>query len=752
MAHVGVRDATGRFTESFEIFAKLPGPGSLTSINVRHTTTVAELKSLIELVCGIPSDLQLLSYRHHSVLTDGDTLGRLCVIPGARLPVKVTYGFDGLVDAALRGDLKEVLRKVAMTMDVDGMSQRRFVAMFIAAHKGFHYLVDRLLCDGALPNSQTPSGRTALHVACAMGNNGCIDSLLQHGALLEIKDASHQTPADTAASCGQQGAQRRVVLYARILANKATKEKTCTWSTSPRFPKSKLGSSVAPTISLKELAITPGPELMITAWKGREHHHHYFERNRRPLSSKLAHSSLFQNDSATSSTESWESLRDFAKSSQLHAPSKTEDSSPHGSKITTDRESMARSVRLHDRPNSALSSTAGRRPKSATPKSVKFSPGDSQRPPTNMDKYSASKNIQNSVAIPSDSYYRSPVQVPISSRPSLDSVQTDAAKSCLRKILVTNDNERHNSRQNLGTCETNNVNGQVPRNDRGDGNEITMGNKANDSFSNSSDQSSEELDSREINDMRINYLNDKLRHVIDLPVEHPQRLQFMKEEESKLSDGSPSPYKVSKRKPTPEENEQAFNDWLASKSQDARDRKLVNKVNRMLNDAFGKKDETLVVECDDQVQIKTPLTFEAWAEKKTNQGRLRADKLAAESVKQDQETEKKAAARLNGGKSTETWLAAKIEKQKQERKAAKQKEDEKQRAKAGREEAAQEVFKKWCMQKQWEELQMLKDKPRTKRRPKSGTNRKTGTAHRLTSTRRIRSHSAPPRRIRITPS
>ena len=79
MAHVGVRDATGRFTETFEIFAKLPGPGSLTSINVRHTTTVAELKSLIELVCGIPSDLQLLSYRHHSVLTDGGIPWAGCV-------------------------------------------------------------------------------------------------------------------------------------------------------------------------------------------------------------------------------------------------------------------------------------------------------------------------------------------------------------------------------------------------------------------------------------------------------------------------------------------------------------------------------------------------------------------------------------------------------------------------------------------------------------------------------------------------
>ena len=85
----------------------------------------------------------MLSYRHHAVLTDGDTLGRLCVLPGARLLVKITYGFDGLVDAALRGDLKEVLRKVAMTMDADGMSRRRFVAMFIAAHKGYHYLVDR---------------------------------------------------------------------------------------------------------------------------------------------------------------------------------------------------------------------------------------------------------------------------------------------------------------------------------------------------------------------------------------------------------------------------------------------------------------------------------------------------------------------------------------------------------------------------------------------------------------------------------
>ncbi|XP_038070307.1 ankycorbin-like [Patiria miniata] len=750
MTQVGVRDATGRFIETFEIFAKLPGPGSLTPITVRHQTTVGELKSLVELVCGIPTDLQLLSYRHHAVLTDGDTLGKLCVLPGARLPVRIAYGYDGLVESALRGDLKEVMRSVTMTKDAGGMAKRMFVAMFIAAHKGFHYLVDRMLCEGAHPDTQTPTGRTALHVACAMGNSGCLDSLLQHGASLDIHDSSGKTAAQTAVSCGQQSAQRRLVLYSRIRANKATREKPCSWSTSPRFPKSKLGSSVTPTLSLQDLAISPGPELMITTWSGREHHHHYFDK--RPRSAKAA---LFQTDSSTSSTESWSSLRDGRKDSQRQQATteSQEESSVPPQEVPQNELVMTRSLRLHDRPKSASSLAAIKQARANSPsvKSVKFAFDKTHtKPASGMSKYSSYHGCSVSPT-PPDTHRYSTQTTSLSLKSALRSkehlVDDDQA-------VALGDTQRIKVRKEEDSTSKGNQKNQPPSGAAVSADyqethqSATVDAAMDDSSSGSSCHSTHEMDPKEVNSLRMDYLNDKLREMVGLPVQHPQRLEFMKEREDKQLHGNSTAKRT--RKPTPEENERAFEEWLSSKTQDARDRKLVKRVGKMLDDAFGKKDETLIADEDeDQTQKRTPLKFEAWSEKKAKQEQLDVAKRDAEASKQELKKREQLEARLNSGTMVDAWLAEKLQKQRQERLAEKLRERERQRLKTEQEKAAKGVFQKWCMQKEWEELQMLRGRLNSgcKRRPKSGSSKsKAPLQSSQAPSRRTRSHSAPPRR------
>ena len=121
-------------------------------------------------------------------------------------------------------------------------------------------------------DTKTPSGRTALHVACGMGNLGCVDTLLQHNAALNVKDHRGNTPAQVAFSCGQTDAERRITLYQRFRnqVRRQNKDKlNQSWPRSARFPSSKLSQSVSPTLALHDVMISPEPTLKITPWKCR---------------------------------------------------------------------------------------------------------------------------------------------------------------------------------------------------------------------------------------------------------------------------------------------------------------------------------------------------------------------------------------------------------------------------------------------------------------------------------------------------
>nr|XP_006819828.1 PREDICTED: homeobox protein Wariai-like [Saccoglossus kowalevskii] len=268
---VGVRDNTGKFTESFEVFAKLPS-GTLTSVIVQFETKVRDLKSIIEFRCGIPSQLQQLSYKNHYELSDKDTLRALCVIPGVQVPVNFLHGYEDLIEAALSGNTKGVLDDLKKRYDNTNIRQRKIAALFVAAQRGYHFLVERLVKDGTEVNEQTPTGRTPLHIACAMGNNGCIDLLLEAGACLDIQDYYGQTPIEVAFNCKQKEAERRLHLFRRTIkgptiyrrkVDQPRERAMSSWAWTPRFR----SRSVPPAALMREISLTPGPELMISQCK-----------------------------------------------------------------------------------------------------------------------------------------------------------------------------------------------------------------------------------------------------------------------------------------------------------------------------------------------------------------------------------------------------------------------------------------------------------------------------------------------------
>ncbi|XP_077982345.1 uncharacterized protein LOC144437295 [Glandiceps talaboti] len=268
---VGVRDSSGKFTESFEIFAKLP-VGTLTSVIVQYETRVRDLKSMIEFTCGVPFHLQYLSYKAHYELQDRDTLRSLCLIPGVQVPVRFKHGYEDLVEAALAGNSTGVFDDIKKRFDSENIRSRKFAALFVASQRGYHFLVERLVKSDTDVNGQTSTGRTPLHIACAMGNTGCIDILLEAGGSLDIRDSYGQTPIEVASNCKQKEAERRLHLFRRTIrgptiyrrkADKPREKTVSSWAWTPRFR----AKSAPPASLMREMSLTPGPELMISRCK-----------------------------------------------------------------------------------------------------------------------------------------------------------------------------------------------------------------------------------------------------------------------------------------------------------------------------------------------------------------------------------------------------------------------------------------------------------------------------------------------------
>ncbi|XP_078474454.1 ankyrin repeat domain-containing protein 60 [Lampetra planeri] len=155
--------------------ALLVDSGELVDLPGCHRDTrVRQVKELLEITAGIPSDLQRLSYLDEGDLADEATLCSLDTVAGATLGVRVWQhdGWHRLVAAALRGD-PEVLR-LGVTDDLSygdfrtpqaarlaaadlsaWRSRRAFVALFAAAHRNHAGLVGLLLRHG---ECHTPAG------------------------------------------------------------------------------------------------------------------------------------------------------------------------------------------------------------------------------------------------------------------------------------------------------------------------------------------------------------------------------------------------------------------------------------------------------------------------------------------------------------------------------------------------------------------------------------------------------------------
>ncbi|KAM6147522.1 ankyrin repeat domain-containing protein 60 [Erethizon dorsatum] len=216
--------------DAFFVRVRLEETGEMFRVaDCRSDMTVRELKEDLDLMVGIPFNLQRLQYLDQGDLMDDTTLKFHDVVPGGVLSLCVWHydGWTDLVVAAVEGDpsklaclgtTEDSFYRTANSERLEGAewkqwtSQRAFVALYITSHRGHSEAVRYLLEHGASCLSRSPVGRTALHVAAAMGCLDCISLLLEHGASIHDRDARGETPITVARRLHRKLSMRRMFL------------------------------------------------------------------------------------------------------------------------------------------------------------------------------------------------------------------------------------------------------------------------------------------------------------------------------------------------------------------------------------------------------------------------------------------------------------------------------------------------------------------------------------------------------------
>ncbi|KAL6033304.1 hypothetical protein STEG23_014952, partial [Scotinomys teguina] len=219
----------------FFLRVRLEETGELFRVaNCRNDMTVREFKEELDLMVGIPFNLQRLHFLDQGILMDDATLKFYDVIPGAVISLCIWHydGWTELVLAAVEGDpskmaclgiCEDTFYRTANSQHFKGeqwrqwTTQRAFVALYISAHRGHVDAVRYLLELGANCLGKSPLGRTPLHVIAAMGRTDCIRPLLEHGAYIHDKDLKGETPITIARRLKREHFERKMyLLYWKI--------------------------------------------------------------------------------------------------------------------------------------------------------------------------------------------------------------------------------------------------------------------------------------------------------------------------------------------------------------------------------------------------------------------------------------------------------------------------------------------------------------------------------------------------------
>ncbi len=210
-----------------DLFVKVPlTREKFKLLDILLSTKVIEIKEKLELVAGIPANLQRLQYLDKEDLLDNTDLRKNDVVPSGTLTLQIWRTWEKLVSDVCDGNIEGVLSRDFLSgikpTDIDpallrlkenDMKHRMNTALFIASHRGKRELVDKLIESGTDINSASKFGRTALHAAAASGRSNCIDILLEKGAATERIDSAGKTASAVANEFGNRASEKKLFLF-----------------------------------------------------------------------------------------------------------------------------------------------------------------------------------------------------------------------------------------------------------------------------------------------------------------------------------------------------------------------------------------------------------------------------------------------------------------------------------------------------------------------------------------------------------
>ena len=183
--------------------------GKTLTLSLGENTDIRKIKNECELLCGVPSDLQLIQLQGRD-LSNETTLSSLDISDGCTLRVTVPQWWQKFVSTCYKGDTQQVKKRIYVKMSQVSREERSFTAAFIAAVQGNHNLMFAAFVGKKINlHSKTKlSGRNLLHAAVSGGSTSCVANVLMNGgnALLEAADNTGETPVKMAEKLyGEEG-------------------------------------------------------------------------------------------------------------------------------------------------------------------------------------------------------------------------------------------------------------------------------------------------------------------------------------------------------------------------------------------------------------------------------------------------------------------------------------------------------------------------------------------------------------------
>lgn len=183
--------------------------GKTLTLSLGENTDIRKIKNECELLCGVPSDLQLIQLQGRD-LSNESTLSSLDISDGCTLRVTVPQWWQKFVSTCYKGDTQQVKKRIYVKMSQVSREERSFTAAFIAAVQGNHNLMFAAFVGRKINlHSKTKlSGRNLLHAAVSGGSTSCVANVLMNGgnALLEAADNTGETPVRMAQKLyGEEG-------------------------------------------------------------------------------------------------------------------------------------------------------------------------------------------------------------------------------------------------------------------------------------------------------------------------------------------------------------------------------------------------------------------------------------------------------------------------------------------------------------------------------------------------------------------